>query len=498
MAFRTLLSGAVGAWALAACNPNLPYRPGGDDPLLGGGGAGGAELVVTAEPPAPLDAIPPVTRLRIETSAPLDPTLVSLVQGEVGPGHLRQLAERDPSKALAERILSSVVFRDGAALIVAPTIMLEPGERYSLALAELRQALPIHVTSTDTIPLLRRLWPPEDAIAVQPTAVWCGEDPLPAIEALVDLVPEGPRGRIVRGAAPGGAGQRCLRFESGSDVMAGGAWVPPPVVMGPDLAVMARLEPGLVRVGEKGTEVPALACDADEIALGPGCARVLDDRVLGRSPAVPLLWAVAGAGVDSVLTTRAGDPFVITGLPPATEVMLDVSATDARGTVLRMLVSAVTTTPMPHVVLNEILANPLGPEPASEWVEIVNDGQIPVELKGYAIVDGGGETVLPTATLAPGAFALVVNDGFDEKVCIDPCPAPGTLILRVPHLGKNGLSNAGEPIGLRDENGVIVSQLPIAPKPKPGKSVARRAPALSDSSESFAIADPSPGRSNVF
>jgi hypothetical protein len=203
--------------------------------------------------------------------------------------------------------------------------------------------------------------------------------------------------------------------------------------------------------------------------------------------------------VESVLTTGAGDPFAITGLPPATDVTLDVAAIDAHGTLFRMVSAAVTTAPMPHVIINEVLANPLGPEPASEWVEIVNDGRAPADLGGYSLQDGGGETPLPPATLAPGAFALVVNEAFDEQDCSDPCPAPGTLLLRVLHLGKNGLANSGEALRLRDGDGATVSRFPASPKPKAGQSVARVAPAAPDGlAGSFALAEPSPGRTNVW
>ena len=106
---------------------------------------------------------------------------------------------------------------------------------------------------------------------------------------------------------------------------------------------------------------------------------------------------------------------------------------------------------------------------------------------------------LPPVTLAPGAFALVVNATFSEQDGADPCPAPGTLILRVPHLGKNGLSNSGEPLALRDAGGALVSRFPAAPKPKTGLSVARRSPAVPDGAkDGFALATPSPGRTNVF
>ena len=101
-------------------------------------------------------------------------------------------------------------------------------------------------------------------------------------------------------------------------------------------------------------------------------------------------------------------------------------------------------------------------------------------LGGYALLDGSGATPLPPATLAPGAFALVVNDAYSDTAAPTPRPAPGTLLLHVPHLGKQGLSNEGEPLSLLDGDGSTVSTFPAAPKPKQGFSVARRTPSAPD------------------
>jgi hypothetical protein len=152
---------------------------------------------------------------------------------------------------------------------------------------------------------------------------------------------------------------------------------------------------------------------------------------------------------------------------------------------------------MPHVVINEVLANPIGPEPAQEWVEIVNDGQAPADLGGYALRDVGGETPLPPAVLPPGAYALIVNQSFSEDDEYDPPPAPDAAILRVAKLGKGGLANAGEPLSLRDGQGAVISRFPAGLKAKAGMSVARRSPQAPDGlASSFAAATPTPGRAN--
>lgn len=488
---RELLTAAAGALALAACDPVLPTpAPSGE-----AGGSSGV-IRVTPDPEAPLDAAPRVLRLRIEAPAALDPGRIALIRGDVGPSQLRRIGEADPSEALAGRILPALTWHDGAALILAPTAALDPGGHYTLALGEPEVTVPIDVAAEDEAPLLRRVWPPADAPAIAAAAVWCADAPLPPFDGAARLDPGGPEGTFVAGAVPGGSGARCLHFEARAPG-AGDAWVPPPALRAGDTLV--RLDPGPLRAaGGDKPEVPLLSCEPDEIGFGPGCAQIADDRLFGRAPGVPLLWAVAGAGVDSVLTTGPSDPFTITGLPPATDVTLDVAAIDARGTLLRMLSTAVTTPPMPHVVLNEALANPTGPEPTCEWIEVVNDGSTPADLGLYLIHDGA-PTALPEAALLPGNYALIVNEDFDEQACGGPAVAKGAQILRVPHLGKNGLANAGEVITLRDGAGAVISSLPASPRPKAGKSLARLWPAAPDASaSSFALAEPSPGSANAF
>ena len=76
-------------------------------------------------------------------------------------------------------------------------------------------------------------------------------------------------------------------------------------------------------------------------------------------------------------------------------------------------------------------------------------------------------------------------------------PAPGTLLLRVPKLGKDGLKNGGEPLELVAPDGAVLSRAPALPKPQAGESLARVAPAAPDGDPtSFTTAAPTPGAPN--
>jgi len=227
---------------------------------------------------------------------------------------------------------------------------------------------------------------------------------------------------------------------------------------------------------------------------------VLDDRLIGRAPEAPLLWVVASPelGLDHVFTTADGDPFGIAPLAPLSSVGLDVTTIDIAGGAVGAFVSASTLAPMPHVIINEVYANPLGEEPEQEWIEIVNDGAVEADLAGYVVADIGGKAVLPSVLLPPGGLALIANEVYNEMDDeLDPVPPPGALIVRIPNLGRSGLSNGGEPIKLLDAAGIVLSRAPAAPKPKPGWSLARVSPSAVDGlATSFKIARPTPGLPN--
>jgi hypothetical protein len=71
-------------------------------------------------------------------------------------------------------------------------------------------------------------------------------------------------------------------------------------------------------------------------------------------------------------------------------------------------------------------------------------------------------------------------------------------LVRVEKLGKNGLSNSGEPLKLSRHDGTVISRFPALPKPKAGASVARVTPEAPDGEESSFVLStaPTPGASN--
>jgi hypothetical protein len=136
----------------------------------------------------------------------------------------------------------------------------------------------------------------------------------------------------------------------------------------------------------------------------------------------------------------------LAGLPPESPATVVVRAVDRAGNAAESAPLAwQTPAALPPVAITEVLANPVGPEPAQEWVELRNLGSDPVSLAGLGIADSRGADQLPPATLEPGEYALVVTSAYDPENAADTRPRAGTQLVRVDgRIGADGLSNGGE------------------------------------------------------
>jgi hypothetical protein len=286
---------------------------------------------------------------------------------------------------------------------------------------------------------------------------------------------------------------RCSELETTGSIAE--ATVVPPASAGG-----VALDPAPLVIAPASDVSPA-SCLGEELRFGPGCASVLDDRAIVRSAEAPLLWLVEGPLGPQLEVAAAGARFVVRGLTPGAQYGLDAWTYDLAGRRSAAHADFSAGEPRAHVVINEVLSNPAGAEPAQEWVELYNDGQMAVELAGATIEDAGGVTALGPHVLEAGAFVLVVGQDYDPASDLDVAPAPGTPLLRVARVGQNGLSNSGERLVLRDAASTELSRFP-ALATTPGRSMARRQPySLDDDSNSFAEHGPpgaSPGAANAF
>lgn len=124
-----------------------------------------------------------------------------------------------------------------------------------------------------------------------------------------------------------------------------------------------------------------------------------------------------------------------------------------------------TPTPTPilqaRVVINEVyydVAEDKGSEPGDEWLELYNAGNVSVNLKDWTITDNSTtRTINAIHTLTPGAYALVAKDHSVWSLHWT-VPAGAEIIELGSNIG-NGLSNTGDRLILKDDQGNIVDQI---------------------------------------
>jgi hypothetical protein len=235
----------------------------------------------------------------------------------------------------------------------------------------------------------------------------------------------------------------------------------------------ARLRTGTGRDDLPPATLPA-TCALDELAVEAGCA-LLDEhalrlRVQADEPVVAEL-TVEDARVSAVADQDALE-LALSALTPDSALPATLMLTDLAGNE-RMLTLALHTTPaLATVSIDEVRADPLGPEPAQEYVELLNYGNAPVELAGLVITDDPleeGVAIDRALRLDPGARALLVAGAFDASDVRDGPLPPGVTLLRAPgSIAGSGLSNAGELLLLRDAQGRRLSGAPASPKPRAG------------------------------
>lgn len=431
-----------------------------------------------------------VVHLRLRgANGEIEPSDVALVSGSLGERQLRDLERGTPSQALSERLLPLTVYAEGGDLWALPQAAFADGT-FTFAAPKLGIVKELEV-SPEAEPFLIRAFPPAGQTTAKGVAVYCGLGTSTSILESAQLLPAGPAGAF-RDGLRDGDGSGCVRFEPEHRPDEG-------VAQPPLRAAGALLDPSPIALGPVVPPAP-LTCSDLEVQVGRACLLVDDDRLALRTPLEASLWGISiNDGAARVVATSGAFPITITGLTPASTQAIRADVVSLTRAIEHHELEVTTSAAHPHLVINEVYANSVGAEPDQEWVELFNSGTVPVSLEDFVLRDVGGETALPEGiALAPGAFALIVNEGFDETPSYDVPPAPGAQLVRVAKLGKNGLSNSGEPLELVYLGGQTEDAFPPTPKPLAGVSVGRIHPDVvpGDDTGFVRFETPTPGSAN--
>jgi hypothetical protein len=420
-----------------------------------------------------------------------------LYHGELSEYHQQRITKSDLPNTLIERDVPVMTWAGTQtdagpmqSVLSQAQAPLEPGETYTWALLGQGPLLAFQVGDLPASSL-RRLWPPK-AAGFWGYAAYCS-DSAPLVAPLDTVFEPGARRvSLQRGLGLERVAQyECVHFEIADDPL-------PDVLVPPVTLGNTPLDPEPLRA-QDSESVATVSCQANLQVLGPGCVDVRDDRIVVVSPPRPALWLIASDELQFHGVVEAG--FTVRGFVPEQTRDLDFVAFLSDGRRYAGQARITTLPAAPHVVINEVLANPLGSEPGQEWVELYNDGSSGVDLGGWIVSDGTGESALPAFLLHPGEHVIVTSEQYQAEGSDVQLPQ-GVQTLRVPSLGANGLSNSGETLTLLSDSGQLQSRFPARTASKAGVSIARVSPEAPDDAEaSFAVhGEPgaSPGTANAF
>jgi hypothetical protein len=499
--------GLLGVLFALACfePPRLVPRDAGRDAP-----PGPEALVVTAlevrsfddRPFAP-EAAPRRPRLVLTSSAAFTGSVpLWLLRGAPDEALREDLATSPLRREHLDRAVRAELHQDGARVELVPSGPLEAGATYTLALAAWAERLGARLGRPATWVLTvgsgpafgaaaALAWPPDGAVEVgtAPALLLVALDG--ALGGLEGVGLEGPEGPIVSPARPVdcaayGLEGVCVALVPAHPLAprarhqlvvrgaldATGAPVPP-------FASRFLTAPG---PDETPPALLPLPCFVDEIAREDLCVRVGEAELSVRARSSEPVRATLLAG-DRVAASLAPRGEVVLRLPHAgTSVSAELALEDLAGRRTTRALPVAPPRDLPRLVLTEVRADPLGPEPQQEYVELCNEGSAALDLSAFTLADGFDRLgdPLPALRVPPGARVLVVADAFDPDEPSDSPPIPaGVPLARIGSaLGEGGLSSAGEPLVLRfaAADGTVhrISELPALRVPEPGACLARR------------------------
>ncbi|MBK8173502.1 MAG: lamin tail domain-containing protein [Sandaracinaceae bacterium] len=475
--------------------------------------------------------VPRRAAFRVSFSAPAlnAEAAVFLMRGEGDELLLQDLGESPLRAESAERVVPCQLSVDGSAVELRPRQPLVPGVALVLVVAK-------WLRSVDGVPLnggvvsypVRVSTSPEDGAVLTDTWPASGSSNVPLRLPFAALRFDGQVTNIEHGIA--------LRTESGADLAAfshvssceqlgyrGGFCVvlaisdALPTNTRLSLAINESLLDGtgaafdaeetLFTTATAEVDAPLTftipSCALDEQASELGCLLTDDTQVVlrARASAPVRAWLSLGSFEDHQISPRGELELRLLPLPPGAGLVAQLRTVDLGGNVAMFDVPFATTEALAALAITEVRADPLGPEPQQEYVELYNYGEAALDIAGFSLSDrpdAEGDVFEASFRIAARTRALVVTDDFDPTAPDDVAVPAGVPLIRIgTSLGSGGITNRGEPLYLRDASMHRLSAAPALAVAHPGACIVRHTTSMRDGSlASFEEGPCSPGAMN--
>lgn len=237
-------------------------------------------------------------------------------------------------------------------------------------------------------------------------------------------------------------------------------------------------------------------CAIDESSGPLGCLLVDDAQAILRTRASgpARAWLTLGMLRDNVVSTRGDMELRLFPLPPAAFVNAELRFVDLGGASQSASLPFTTTAPLASLSITEIRPDPVGPEPQQEYVEVLNYGDVGVDMLGFSLSDRAdslGDVITSSQRVAPHSYVLLVPDSFNAESTEDTQVPPGVPLIRIgTSIGSAGITNRGEPLYLRDESMRRISAAPALAVSRAGACITRVSESMRDGSSGAFAEDP--------
>ena len=133
----------------------------------------------------------------------------------------------------------------------------------------------------------------------------------------------------------------------------------------------------------------APSCALGETLMEDVCTRADDESISvhGQLSAAALVRWTLETQRGALVTPRGALALRIGDLVEGRALVLGIDAIDYAGRTTALSLPLTTTEPLPRLAITEIRADPFGPEPRQEYVEIANEGPTAISLEGMSLAE---------------------------------------------------------------------------------------------------------------